>query len=76
MIHSMSLSTNNKRWLAQRLLEEADEEQAKVADASAGLKFRDRGISPSVLRMRRGINIPEELDVDTLKDEYFKEKFL
>ena len=36
LIHEFSLSANNKRWLAEKLIEEAREENAKPAHISAG----------------------------------------
>ena len=36
LIHTFSLSASNKRWLAEKLIEEAHAEEAKPAHISAG----------------------------------------
>lgn len=36
LIHAFSLSASNKRWLGEKLIEEAHAEEAKTAHLSAG----------------------------------------
>ena len=45
LIHAFSLSASNKRWLGEKLIEEAHAEEAKPAHISAGKEAKPAHIS-------------------------------
>lgn len=66
-IHSLSLSTSNKRWLAEKLLEEAREEAAtkEMLDKHFG-KWKDSRSADEIIKdmrnARSGIRQPLNID--------------
>lgn len=71
-INSLSLSANNKRWLGERLIEEADNND-KLSITNE-LKFKDYGISDVVANMHNGITIPQNIDIDNIRLDYLEGK--
>ncbi len=72
-INSLSLSANNKRWLGERLIEEADNND-KLSITNE-LKFKDYGISDVVANMHNGITIPQNIDIDNIRLDYLEGKY-
>lgn len=73
-INSMSLSASSKKWLGEKLIEEAGREEAVTKEAK--LTFKDKGISSAVANMRKGISGLEDMDTDDIRLEYLKKKYL
>ena len=75
LIQSMSLTTSNKRWLADHLYEDvkAEEEPVRVADA-ASVK-RTLTIDPRVKMMFQGTSLPEDFDEKKAYGGYLYEKY-
>lgn len=72
-INSLSLSANNKRWLGERLIEEADKKDRDTIIHE--LKFKDYGISDAVANMHNGITMPQTVDIDNIRFSYLEEKY-
>ena len=75
-LHSMSLSTSNKQWLADHLYEEVKAEKAIATTAAGWPKIRrqDIHVSPEVANIVKGFEVPEDVDLDALKLDYLMKK--
>ena len=76
-LHSMALSTSNKQWLADHLYEEVKaERQAAEASESGWPKLRreDLHVSPEVMKLVEGFELPEDFDEEKAKLEYLLKK--
>lgn len=72
-INSMSLSASNKKWLGRRLIEEAAREENK--GNSERIRFKDKGISPAIADIHRGISIKGKAETDDIRLEYLMRKY-
>jgi len=76
-LHSMPLSTSNKKWLADHLYEEVKAEQKAAATTASDwprIRREDMHISPEVANLVKGFELPEDVDYDQLKLEYLMKK--
>lgn len=77
-LHSMSLSTSNKQWLADHLYEEVKAEQKAVAAIDSGwpkLRRENLHISPEVMKLVEDIEpLPDNFDYDKARLEYLLKK--
>jgi hypothetical protein len=76
-LHSMSLSTSNKKWLADHLYEEVKAEQNASTTTSGWPKIRreDIHISPEVMKLVEDIEpLPDDFDYDKARLEYLIKK--
>ena len=77
-LHSMSLSTSNKQWLADHLYEEVKAEQRTASLAADGwpkLRREDLHISPEVMKLVEDIEpLPDNFDYDKARTEYLLKK--
>lgn len=76
-LHSMSLSTSNKLWLAEHLYEEVKAEKKSAAKAASGwpkIRREDMHISPEVANLVKGFELPEDADYDQLRLDYLMKK--
>ena len=76
-LHSMSLSTSNKQWLADHLYEEVKAEKKAAAVNENGwpkIRREDMRISPEVANLVKGFELPEDADYDQLRLEYLMKK--
>lgn len=75
-LHSMSLSTSNKQWLADHLYEEVKAERAtaRTADGWPKIRRQDIHVSPEVANLVKGFELPEDADIDALKLDYLMKK--
>lgn len=75
LIQSMSLSTVNKRWLADHLYEEVKaEERPNVSPMTVSVKRKLR-IDPRVDAMFQGVSVPKGFDEKEAYGEYLNEKY-
>ena len=76
-IHSMSLSTSNKQWLADRLYEETRQEAAtKNNEDWPRLTKEDLTISPEVMKIVEDIDpLTEEKKKKKARLEYLTKKY-
>ena len=78
ILHSMSLSTSNKQWLADHLYEEVKAEQkaaATTADGWPKIRREDIHISPEVMKIVEDIEpLPDDFDYDKARLEYLLKK--
>ena len=79
LIHSMSLSASNKRWLADHLYDEVKTETESKADSMDGwpkVDKKDLVISPSVDNLFK-VSEPLSRDEDVMKgySSYLNEKY-
>ena len=78
ILHSMSLSTSNKRWLADHLYEEVKAEQEAAATTASGwpkIRREDIHISPEVMKIVEDIEpLPDDFDYDKARLEYLLKK--
>ena len=76
-LHSMSLSTSNKQWLADHLYEEVKAERKAAATTDGWPKIRreDMHISPEVMKLVEDIEpLPADFDYDKARLEYLLKK--
>ncbi len=76
-LHSMSLSTSNKQWLADHLYEEVKAERKAAATTDGWPKIRreDMHISPEVMKLVEDIEpLPDDFDYDKARLEYLLKK--
>jgi hypothetical protein len=77
-LHSMSLSTSNKKWLADHLYEEVRSEQEGAAKSANGwpkIRREDMHISPEVMKLVEDIEpLPDDFDYDKARLEYLLKK--
>ena len=76
-LHSMSLSTSNKQWLAEHLYEEVKAERKAAATTDGWPKIRreDMHISPEVMKLVEDIEpLPDDFDYDKARLEYLLKK--
>lgn len=77
-LHSMSLSTSNKRWLADHLYEEVRAEEKAAAKTDNGwpkIRREDLHISPEVMKLVEDIEpLPDDFDYDKARLEYLLKK--
>ena len=76
-LHSMSLSTSNKQWLADHLYEEVKAERKAAATTDGWPKIRreDMHISPEVMKLVEDIEpLPDDFDYDKARMEYLLKK--
>ena len=77
-LHSMSLSTSNKKWLADHLYEEVRSEQEAAAQSANGwpkIRREDMHISPEVMKLVEDIEpLPDDFDYDKARLEYLLKK--
>ena len=76
-LHSMALSTSNKQWLADHLYEEVKAEQKAAGTADSGwpkLRREDLHISPEVMKLVEGFELPDDFDEDKARLEYLLKK--
>ena len=77
-LHSMSLSTSNKKWLADHLYEEVRSEQEAAAKSANGwpkIRREDMHISPEVMKLVEDIEpLPDDFDYDKARLEYLLKK--
>jgi hypothetical protein len=77
-LHSMSLSTSNKRWLADHLYEEVRAEEKAAAKTDNGwpkIRHEDLHISPEVMKLVEDIEpLPDDFDYDKARLEYLLKK--
>lgn len=77
-IHSMSLSTSNKQWLADHLYEEVKSEKKAVATSKSGwpaIRREDMRISPEVMKLVEDIEpLPDDFDYGKARLEYLIKK--
>ena len=78
ILHSMSLSTSNKQWLADHLYEEVKAEQKAAATTASGwpkIRREDIHISPEVMKIVEDIEPqPDDFDYDKARLEYLLKK--
>ncbi len=78
ILHSMSLSTSNKQWLADHLYEEVKAEQKAAATTASGwpkIRREDIHISPEVMKIVEDIEpLPDDFDYDKARLEYLLKK--
>ena len=78
ILHSMSLSTSNKQWLADHLYEEVKAEQKAAATTASGwpkIRREDIHISPEVMKIIEDIEpLPDDFDYDKARLEYLLKK--
>lgn len=77
ILHSMSLSTSNKRWLAEHLFDEVrTEENAESLKNSSWPKIRreDMHVAPEVADLVKGFELPDDVDEESLKLDYLLKK--
>ena len=78
ILHSMSLSTSNKQWLADHLYEEVKAEQEAAATTASGwpkIRREDIHISPEVMKIVEDIEpLPDDFDYDKARLEYLLKK--
>lgn len=77
IIHSMSLTPSNKRWLGERLIDEARAEyMAKRETMTPRITREDLTIVPQVARLFRNVPpMPAEYDIKKEYAEYLCEKY-
>ena len=76
-LHSISLSTSNKLWLAEHLYEEVKAEKKAAAKTASGwpkIRREDMHISPEVANLVKGFELPEDADYDQLRLDYLMKK--
>lgn len=87
-LHSLTLSTSNKQWLADHLYEEVKAERLQVGEPGSEvqktasiidngwpkLRREDLHVSPEVTKLVKGFELPEDADYDKLKLEYLMKK--
>ena len=76
-LHSMALSTSNKQWLADHLYEEVKAEQKAASMTGDGwpkLRREDLHISPEVMKLVEGFELPDNFDEDKARLEYLLKK--
>ena len=76
-LHSMSLSTSNKLWLAEHLYEEVKAEKKAAAKTASGwpkIRREEMHISPEVANLVKGFELPEDADYDQLRLDYLMKK--
>ena len=77
-LHSMSLSTSNKQWLADHLYEEVKAERKAAATTASGwpkIRSEDMHISPEVMKLVEDIEpLPDDFDYDKARLEYLLKK--
>ena len=76
-LHSMSLSTSNKQWLADHLYEEvkAERKAAATTDGCPKIRREDMHISPEVMKLVEDIEpLPDDFDYDKARLEYLLKK--
>ena len=76
-LHSLALSTSNKQWLADHLYEEVKAEQKAASMTDVGwpkLRREDLHISPEVMKLVEGFELPEDFDEDKARLEYLLKK--
>lgn len=74
IIHAMALSSSNKQWLGERLINEAKAEQQAAAENQSAVAADF--VTPRVLRFKRGNpwNVTDE-EIEKMRYEYLKEKY-
>ena len=84
ILHSLGfLSSNNKRWLAEHLIEQAAKDDAEVAAAKltdetqqTSIKPEDLEITPLVASIGQNIKpLPKDFDFDKEKADYLMQKY-
>ena len=75
LIQSMSLTNNNKRWLADHLYEEINAEERPMAKAKSTSGRRKLQIDPRVEKMFQGVSLPEDFDEKKAYGDYLFEKY-
>ena len=77
-LHSMSLSTSNKQWLADHLYEEVKAEKKAASMTTDGwpkLHRDELHISPEVMKIVEDIEpLPDDFDCDKARMEYLLKK--
>ena len=77
-LHSMSLSTSNKKWLADHLYEEVKAERNAAATTASEwpiIRREDLHISPEVMKLVEDIEpLPDDFDYDKARLEYLLKK--
>lgn len=77
-LHSIPLSTSNKRWLADHLYAEVSEEETKKKSKSDNgwpkIRREDLQVSPEVSDLVKGFEISEDENLDKLKLDYLMKK--
>jgi hypothetical protein len=77
-LHSMSLSTSNKQWLADHLYEEVKAERKAASQNTDGwpkLRREDLHISPEVMKLVEDIEpLPNDFDYGKARLEYLLKK--
>ena len=77
-LHSMALSTSNKRWLAEHLFEEVKSEEQAISTTETGwpkIRPEDIHISPEVMKLVEDIEpLPDDFDYDKSRLDYLLKK--
>ena len=78
IIHSMSLTTSNKQWLAERLIDEvrAERQPQKTNRMPLSITAEDLTIAPQVARLFSNVpSMPATYDIKKEYAEYLCEKY-
>ena len=74
IIHAMALSSSNKQWLGEQLINEAKAEKQTMAENQP--TFAANLVTPRVLRFKRGNPwTATDEEVEKMRYEYLKEKY-
>ena len=73
-INSMSLSASNKRWLASKLIEEADKGENPVSEEVI-ISRDDLRIDPEIASLFEGFHLPDDYNVREDYTDYLAKKY-
>ena len=73
-LQGLSLSSRNKRWLAERLIESTAEQETN-RQAEGKITEADLMISPEVAALVKGFELPDDFDAEQAKLDYLTTKY-
>lgn len=73
-LQGLSLSIQNRHWLAARLMESVAEHKSEHADGSVIMES-DLMVSPEVASLVKGFELPDTFDAEQAKMNYLTEKY-
>lgn len=73
-LQGLSLSSQNKRWLAERLMESTSEQDGN-RKAEGKITEADLMISPEVAALVKGFELPDDFNAEQAKLDYLTEKY-
>lgn len=73
-LKGLSLSAQNRQWLAQKLLDPSIEPK-RNSTADTVITERDLMVSPEVAALVKGFELPDTFDAEQAKMDYLMEKY-